>query len=84
MEWVIVKYPRVRDVFIGGRRSGPANQIMIVREGTQTFDLGTPIDYRPSRRTVTVTRTSAADPAMIEFEPFNETLRPVRDGVPKT
>ncbi|MGH8587639.1 MAG: hypothetical protein ACREWE_16140 [Gammaproteobacteria bacterium] len=69
MEWVIVKYPRMRDVFIDGRRSGPANLMLIVREGTQTFDLGTPIDYRPSRRTVAVTGTSAADPAMIEFEP---------------
>ncbi|MGH8472316.1 MAG: hypothetical protein ACREVJ_07680 [Gammaproteobacteria bacterium] len=69
MEWVIVKYPRVRDVFIDGRRSGPANRMLIVREGKQTFHLGTPIDYRPPRRSVTVTGTSAADPAMVEFEP---------------
>lgn len=69
MEWVIVKYPRVRDVFIDGRRSGPANRILIVREGTQTFDLGKPLDYRPSRQTVTVTGSSAADPAMVEFKP---------------
>lgn len=68
MEWVIVNYPRVRDVFVDRRRSGPTNQILIVREGTQTFDLGTPVDYRPARRTVTVTGTSAADPEMIEFE----------------
>ncbi|MGH8593081.1 MAG: hypothetical protein ACREX9_12905 [Gammaproteobacteria bacterium] len=69
MEWVIVNYPRVRDVFVDGRRSGPTNLLLIVREGTQTVHLGTPVDYQPARRTLTVTGTSAADPEMIKFEP---------------
>lgn len=68
MEWVIVRYPRIRDVFIDGRRSGPTNHLLIVREGTQTFHLGLPVDYRPQRQTVVVTGTSAANPQLIDFE----------------
>jgi hypothetical protein len=68
MEWVIVWYPRERDVFIDGQRSGRTNQMLIVREGTQTFDLGVPIDYRPQRRRMAVTGTTAATPKQIKFE----------------
>lgn len=67
MEWVIVRYPRVRDVFIEGRRSGPTNRVLIVREGTQTFDLGVPVDYHPQQKRVVVTGTTAATPQLIDF-----------------
>jgi len=68
MEWVMVTYPRVRDVFIDGRRSGQTNRLLIVGEGTHMFDLGTPPDYRPTKRTVTVTDTSPAAPMIIDFQ----------------
>jgi hypothetical protein len=69
MEWVMVRYPRVRDVFVGGRRWGETNRLLIVREGTQEFHLGDPVDYAPPKRRVKVTRTSAAAPMRIDFEP---------------
>lgn len=68
MEWVKVGYPRVRDVFVNGRRWGETNRVLIVREGTQVFHLGEPADYRPERRRVKVTHTSAAAPLPIDFE----------------
>ena len=69
MEWVVVSYPRVRDVFVDGRRTGQTNVLLIVREGTQVFDLGTPRDYRPSRRKMAVTKTSEPKPMIITFIP---------------
>jgi hypothetical protein len=62
MEWVVVKYPRVRDVFIDGRRSGETNRLLVVAEGTHRFDLGMPPDYAPDRQIVTVTDTADGAP----------------------
>jgi hypothetical protein len=69
MEWVVVKYPRVRDVFIDGRRSGQTEQLLAVAEGTHRFDLGSPPDYVPDRRIETVTGTSDGAPLTIDFTP---------------
>jgi hypothetical protein len=69
MEWVVVSYPRVRDVFIDGRRSGQTNELLAAREGEQEFDLGEPVDYRPRRQIVVVTGTTAGTPERIRFEP---------------
>jgi hypothetical protein len=68
VEWVIVTYASTRDVFVDGRRTGATNQMFITREGTQTFDLGVPVDYRPPKRRVTVTDTVPADPMTIDFQ----------------
>ena len=38
MEWVMVTYPLVRDVFIDGRRSGQTNTLLVVAEGSHLFD----------------------------------------------
>ena len=67
MEWVIVTYKRERDVFVDGRRAGFTNRKLIVIEGTHRFDLGTPADYTPSRRIVTVTDTAESQPKTVEF-----------------
>lgn len=69
MEWVKVGYPRVRDVFVDGRRWGETNRVLIVREGSQMFHLGEPVDYRPAQQRVKVTHTSATAPMAIDFEP---------------
>ena len=68
-EFVVVSYPRVRDVFIDGRRSGQTNQLLVVGEGEQEFDLGSPVDYRPRRRVVVVTGTTDNSPQRIRFTP---------------
>jgi len=68
-EYVIVTYPRVRDVFIDGERSGQTNQPLVVREGEQEFHLGKPVDYRPRRHVVVVTGTTSGSPLPIPFAP---------------
>lgn len=67
MQWVIVNYARTRDVFVDGRRSGQTNRLLIVGDGTHEFHLNVPVDYKPRKRIVTVTGTSAASPTEIEF-----------------
>lgn len=70
-EYVIVVYPRVRDVFIDGRRSGRTNQLLVVAAGGQKFSLGIPYDYQPRSVTVAVGSTTPADPLRISaFEPL--------------
>lgn len=69
MEWVRVVYPRTRDVFVDGRRSGRTNTVLIVSRGTHRFALGTPVDYTPRRRDVTVADTSPVDPLEVAFAP---------------
>jgi len=68
-EYVFVSYPRVRDVFIDGRRSGMTNELLTVAEGEQEFTLGEPVDYKPRRRVVVVTGTTENAPERIAFEP---------------
>jgi hypothetical protein len=70
MEWIIVDYPFVRDVFIGGELCGRTNRMMAVGPGTQRIDLGEPVDYTPRRRTVTVSGTSRTRPREIAFTPL--------------
>jgi hypothetical protein len=69
MEWITVSYPRVRDVFIDGRRSGETNRTLVVAEGTHRFDLGVPPDYSPDKRIETVTGTSDGAPLNLDFSP---------------
>lgn len=69
IQWMIVQYPRVRDVFIDGMRAGQTNEIMPVSEGTQDVDLGKPVDYTPKKRRVLVTNTTEDDPKEVLFAP---------------
>jgi hypothetical protein len=69
MEWVMVTYPRVRDVFVDGRRSGRTNRLLVVGRGTHEFHLGEPVDYAPRRRTLAVAGTSAGVPLDVDFRP---------------
>lgn len=67
VQWVFVSYPRMRDVFIDGQRSGPTNEPLATFEGEQEISLGLPRDYRPRRRVVVVTGTTSSTPTLIEF-----------------
>ena len=67
MEWVKVVYPRIRDVFVDGRRSGETNSVLIVSKGTHRFGLGTPSNYTPAKRDVKVVGTSVLAPLEIVF-----------------
>lgn len=68
MEYVIVKFPDDRDVFVDGDDSVAAtNEIFQLEEGTHYFNLGQPLNYRPATNMCRVTGTIPADPMKIVF-----------------
>ena len=69
MEFVIVKYPEERDVFIDDQQSGKTNQTLQVETGHHTFSLGAPPDYTPPSQDVAVADTNPIIPMEIEFTP---------------
>ena len=69
MEWMIVNYPRVRDVFVNTRRWGQTNHLLVIGPGTWTISLGQPVDYLPEQQPVTVANTTAASPQEVTFAP---------------
>jgi hypothetical protein len=62
MEHVIINYPKSRAVLIDGEETGMTNTILRVEEGTHTFRMEGPKDYKPSFRRVMVTGTSPIKP----------------------
>ncbi len=72
MEYVIVKYPGSRDVFINGKKNGRTNESLRVDTGTSIFDLGEPGDYRPASREIEVADTTVLEPMEIEFHENGE------------
>lgn len=68
MEWVVVRFPRVRDVYVGGSRVGRTNRLLTTRAGLQTFHLGDGGGYRPSARRIDVRETLATAPLVVHFE----------------
>lgn len=67
MEYVIVKYPDTRDVYIDDVLNGQTNEILYIDAGTHTFDLGKPEDYLPDEQDVVVSGTNVLTPMEITF-----------------
>ena len=70
MEYIVVRYPDSRTVYIDGEDNGFTGDTLRVEEGTHTINLGDPRDYAPKWRRPVVTDTSARQPMIIEFEPL--------------
>jgi hypothetical protein len=69
IDYLVVTYPRFRDVFVSGIRSGTTGERIRLRPGTKTIDLGEPRDYKPLKRKVTIQGTTPSNPRMVEFDP---------------
>lgn len=67
MEYVIVRYPEERDVFVDDQQVGKTNQTLDIETGHHTFSLGGPADYTPVDQTVAVSGTNPIIPLEIEF-----------------
>ncbi len=68
MEFIIVKYPSSRTVYIDGTRAGFTNEIMVLETGNHEFDLGKPEIYAPQRIDREVKDTAVTDPMVLVFE----------------
>jgi hypothetical protein len=67
MEYVIVRYPTRRLVYIDDEENGTTNDVLRVDAGTHVFSLGNLDNFRPAQRTVTVEDTSVLEPLEIKF-----------------
>ncbi len=69
MEFVVVRYPERRPVFIDGQEAGRTAQMLLVEEGHHVFDLGEPRNYQPDQLDFDVSGTSAVSPLEFAFTP---------------
>lgn len=67
MEYVKVKFPTRRLVYIDEEENGYTNEVLRVDAGTHVFELGSLANYRPASRTVTVKDTTVLEPLEIAF-----------------
>jgi len=67
MEYVRVKFPTRRLVYIDEEENGYTNEVLRVDPGTHVFALGNLANYRPASRTVTVKDTTVLEPLEIAF-----------------
>lgn len=68
-EFVKVKYPRRRNVFIDGVKNGYTNTLLRVSSRSMTFSLSDPLNYTPESITRVVKDTTVLKPLEIEFTP---------------
>jgi hypothetical protein len=68
MEYIIVRYPHERTVFIDDNENGKTSKRLRVEQGTHTINLGEPRNYKPKWRRPTITGTTILNPMIIEFE----------------
>lgn len=69
MEFLLVEYPRRRQVMIGGESVGYTNEVIELEGGPYTVKLSSPDNYAPTSRRVTLANTSELDPKVIRFDP---------------
>jgi hypothetical protein len=66
-EFVIVIYPRKRDVIVDGEVTAKTRETFIVETGNHKFSLAGLDNYRPSSQTHLVENTTATDPFVVVF-----------------
>lgn len=67
MEWILVRFPAIRDVFVDGLRWGPTNKLLNVGAGQHTVHLGVPVSYAPRVWRGVVASTTPTVPVQIDF-----------------
>lgn len=67
MQYVKVRYPTRRIVYIDGARNGYTNQVLRVDAGTHVFQLGNLANFEPAFRRVMVRDTTLLEPLEIAF-----------------
>jgi hypothetical protein len=67
MEYVKIRFPTRRLVYIDEEENGYTNEVLRIDAGTHVFELGNLANYRPASRKVTVKDTSVIEPLEIAF-----------------
>ena len=70
MGWVRVHYPQQRRVLVDGEDLGNTNRLIYIGvDGTHTFSLAPPPDFKPKSIRRRVVNTSRPQPLELTFEP---------------
>ncbi len=70
MGWVRVHYPLQRRVLVDGDDLGNTNRLIFIGlDGTHTFSLDPPLDFKPKSITRRVINTTRDAPLKLQFEP---------------
>ena len=77
MEYVFVIFPTPRPVDMDVQPWGTTGEILEVRPGHHTFDLGAPADYTPIFQNVLVAGTTPTEPLHVLFQPAAAAIRAV-------
>ncbi|HWH47887.1 MAG TPA: hypothetical protein VN664_08805 [Burkholderiales bacterium] len=67
MEYVKVKFPTRRLVYIDEEENGYTNEVLRVEAGTHMFALGNRANFHPASRKVAVQDTTVLEPLEIPF-----------------
>lgn len=67
MEYVIVRFPTRRLVYIDDEENGYTNDVLRIDAGTHVFRLGNRDNFRPASRTLTVKDTTVLEPLDVKF-----------------
>ena len=68
MNWILVRYPRRRRVYVDDAFLGYTNRKLLVGEdGTYTVHLGKPVNYSPARRRPRVSGATRRNPLELVF-----------------
>lgn len=67
MEYVIVRFPTRRLVYIDDEENGYTNKVLRVDAGTHVFTLGNLANFRPASRTLRVRDTNVLEPLEVKF-----------------
>ena len=67
MEFLLVRFPRTREVLVDGHPNGWTNTIIPLPAGTYTVALGTPRDFSPDEQKIHLEFTAALDPYTVTF-----------------
>jgi hypothetical protein len=69
MEYIIVRFPDSREVFVDGMHMGRTSTRLRVEEGVHTINLGDPRNYTPKWRRPEVSGTTSNAPLEVYFDP---------------
>ena len=78
-EFVIVVYPRKRDVVVDGSVTATTRETFILETGHHTFSLDGPSDFGPSSQSHLIQHTAASDPFVVVFTQKSTVARLVPD-----
>lgn len=69
-QFVRVRYPTDRIVYVDGAQGGRTNRVLRVGQGTHVFDLGPRVNYKPARRKAVLVGTTSTEPLELSFAPL--------------